>query len=386
MTAPAAPVPPLSAGALASVVQAVGALRNLRAMATLFGCLVAGIVIAMLASRIGGGGSFLGALILFVVGGIGFNGAGILLMDQARERPSRSVPDALVQGLACLPKLILLVLVSMLVAIVVFIALAIVFLICKIPFLGPILLVVAFPLSVVVAGVTTMGLFVWTVLAVPAIWEGLTVRRAIAQTLAIARTRLVETLLLLAVVGSLCMLAGFVVFAILSAGFMPTLGMSAMVLGLGNASGLGAMMGMMGGDGGSGYVTAVIIGSGVLWALSATLIGLVYLLGLNLVYLRSTEGLDADAAEGALLRGLDEAKRRTAELGEKARAAAYRDGDRGPAPPPLSAPVQASYANRAPPPAAPHPSSKPATIACPQCAAACTTDDLFCSVCGHRLK
>ena len=436
-------LPPLAFG---SVLQAIGGLRNRRALLALLGCLIVGVIVAMLAGRLGGVGALLGALIMFIAAGTGINAAGVLLMDQARGTPLRGLVDALVYGLMCIPKLIVLGLALLLVAIAVFIVIAIVFLVCKIPVLGPILFVVAFPLAVVVAGMTLCGLFLCMLLALPAIWEGLTVMRAIAQTLTIARTRLVEALLLLAVVWFLCLFVGLVVFGILGSGLIPTLGMSASILGGGGLGGMESMFAMMQGyggygafgGGGGGYAIAGAIGGGVLWALSSTLIWQVFLLGLNLVYLRMTEGLDSTAAEAALLRGLDDAKRRTAELGERAKAAANRAGQPGvppaytpppagpvaptnpttstgpvaplvpaagaaPAtyapPAPTSAPDAPTQAYPAPPTYAPPPATShmppppaptyvpPATaIACPNCSAACTTDDLFCGVCGQRLK
>ena len=425
MTDAASPTPNLAGlppVAFGSVLQAIGGLRNRRALLALLGCLIVGVVVAMLAGRLGGIGSLLGALIMFIAAGTGINAAGVLLMDQARGTPPRGLVDALVYGLMCIPKLIVLGLALLLVAIAVFIVIAIVFLVCKIPILGPILFVVAFPLSVVIAGMTVCGLFLCMLLALPAIWEGLTVMRAIAQTLTIARTRLVEALLLLAVAGFLCLFVGLVVFGILGSGLIPTLGMSASILGGGGLGGMESMFAMMQGyggygafgGGGGGYAIAGAIGGGVLWALSSTLIWQVFLLGLNLVYLRMTEGLDSTAAEAALLRGLDDAKRRTAELGERAKAAANRAGQPGVPPaytPPPAGPVAPTNpttpivpaagttpATYAPPaPAAPtqaYPAPPPAptyvppatAIACPNCSAACTTDDLFCGVCGQRLK
>ncbi|MEO7009799.1 MAG: zinc ribbon domain-containing protein [Caldimonas sp.] len=450
MTDAASPTPNLAGlppVAFGSVLQAIGGLRNRRALLALLGCLIVGVVVAMLAGRLGGIGSLLGALIMFIAAGTGINAAGVLLMDQARGTPQRGLVDALVYGLMCIPKLIVLGLALLLVAIAVFIVIAIVFLICKIPVLGPVLFVVAFPLSVVIAGMTVCGLFLCMLLALPAIWEGLTVMRAIAQTLTIARTRLVEALLLLAVVWLLCLFVGLVVFGILGSGMIPTLGMSASILGGGGFGGMESMFGMMQGyggygafgGGGSGYAIAGAIGGGLLWALASTLIWQVFLLGLNLVYLRMTEGLDSAATEAALMRGLDDAKRRTAELGERAKAAANRGGQPGlppayTAPPagpvaptnptaptnpiapiapaagatpatyappaPTSAPDAPTQAYPPPPAYAPPPQTPPqvpsppaptyvpsaTAIACPNCSAACTTDDLFCGVCGQRLK
>jgi hypothetical protein len=83
------------------------------------------------------------------------------------------------------------------------------------------------------------------------------------------------------------------------------------------------------GYGGGGHAVAGAIGAALLWAVAASLVGQVYLLGLSLVYLRVTEGLDLSASEAALRATFDDAKRRTAELGERARQAAHRDGSGG---------------------------------------------------------
>jgi hypothetical protein len=244
-------------------------------------------------------------------------------MDTARGVPPRSMVDALVYGLTCIPKLIVLALALVVVEIVVFIVLAIVFFICKIPFLGPLLFAVVFPVSVVVAGITVCGLFLCMVLSLPAIWQGATIMRALGQTLAIARSRLVEAVLLLVFVGFLAFAVGFVVFGVLGAGLLPTLGLTSAILGFGGGLGeMGSVMGMMQGYGGGGAMVAGAIGSLVLWAVAASLVGQVYLLGLCLVYLRVTEGLDPSAAEAALRGGLDEARRRAADLGDKAKNAA----------------------------------------------------------------
>jgi hypothetical protein len=380
------PTTGVSMGAFASVFQAVGGLRNRRALLTLLGCLFSGVLVSGLASRMGSLGVVLVPLIFLVAVGTGVNAAGVLLMDQARGVASRGTVDALVHGLMCIPKLIVMGLALLLVEIAVFIVLALVFLICKIPFLGPLLYVVVFPVSVIVVGLTLFGLFLCMVLALPAIWEGLTITRAIAQTLAIARTRLIESLLLLAAVGLLCMVVGFIVFGILGTGLVPTLGLQGSILG-GGLGGLESLAGMVQGYGGGGYAIAAMVGGGLLWALAATLIGQVYLLGLNIVYLRVTEGLDTSATHAVLLRGFDDAKRRSAELGNRARAAAARERNPAPQAGTAAAPVPA------PQPTAPTGDSAftrtapvAVAMACPNCSAACTTDDLFCGVCGQRLQ
>jgi hypothetical protein len=127
----------------------------------------------------------------------------------------------------------------------------------------------------------------------------------------------------------------------------------------------------------------------LLWALAASLVALVYLLGLNLVYLRVTEGLDVGATEAAMQAGFDDAKRRAAELSQKAKDAAERARAQARA---SAAAAQAGTAAAASPPAysaAPPVSTSPAvpaTTLCPKCTAPVGPDDLFCGVCGFKLK
>jgi len=162
------------------------------------------------------------------------------------------------------------------------------------------------------------------VLSLPAIWQGASIARALAQTLAIVRSRLVEAVLLLVLVGFIAFAVGLIVFGVLAAGLMPTLGMSLSIVGFGGL-GLDSIAAMS--SGGSGHAIAGVIGGALLWAIAASLVGQVYLLGLSIVYLRVTEGLDLTSAEEAFRATLDDAKRRTAELGEKARQATQRGSD-----------------------------------------------------------
>ena len=459
--APSALPAGLSANAFSSLFQAVGGLRNRRAIVALLGCLFAGIIVAslvgMMATSVGPFAVALGMLIWIVALGTGINAAGLLQMDQARGISPRSTVDALVYGLLCIPKLLALALLFFAAVLAVFLAIALLLLLCKIPVLGAVLFVVVFPLSVVAAGVALFGAAICTLLSAPAVWQGASITRALAQTLAIARSRLVDAVLLLVFVGILSMAVAFLIFGVLAGGLVPTLGMSWSIVGFGPGD-VNPMMGMMQGGRGAGHVIAGTIGGLLLWAVAASLVGQVYLLGLSLVYLRVTEGLDVGATEAALRGGLDEARRRGAELGERARHAAQRDAAPAataatpvapaaaatgafappqhpfgvpPVPPqnPFSAapptswppraaapvpaapgsadpgpdialplddeagsPTQPAYASppawMPPPTPAPLPEAPPppALTACPQCLSAVTDADVFCGVCGFRLK
>ncbi|HZW75678.1 MAG TPA: hypothetical protein VFF43_19175, partial [Caldimonas sp.] len=168
-----APPAGLSGDTFSSLLQAVTGLRNRRAVVAMLSCtfvgvLVAGLLFAM-TPTLGFLAGLLAAIVWFVAIGTGVNAAGLLQMDHARRISPRSTADALVYGLMCIPKLIVLALAFFAVEIVVFIVIAILLLICKIPFLGPMLFTVVFPLSVVLAGVTIVGLFICLVLSLPAI-------------------------------------------------------------------------------------------------------------------------------------------------------------------------------------------------------------------------
>jgi hypothetical protein len=418
----------VSLGAFTGVLQAATGLRQTRAIGAMLLCLVAGVVLLAIGTRLGGlVGTFLGGLLFAIAVATGVNAAGGLQLDAARGEEPRPIADALVFGLLCIPRLLLLGVLLLLVVAVVVLAVALLLLICKIPFLGPMVYVVVFPLSVFVMGVTIAGLAACLLLALPAIWEGLGVLRAVAQTLEIVRTRLVEALLLLLLVGLLAFAVGVVVFGILGAGMAPTVSLSMSILGDDGGGAIGSLVGAMQGN---GYAIAAGVGFGVLWAGASTLVAQVWLLGLVIVYERVTEGIDLDATEDALRRGLDEARRRTAELGESAHALASRR----PAPPmvtpedppsgeppwaPTTTPEFAHPPAKAPPGAQAGSSARDASllapggsmplfpsstmppsgdsaaaagepparvIHCPNCAASCSTEDLFCGVCGQRLR
>jgi hypothetical protein len=405
----------LSPAAFTSMFRSIDGLRNRRALVAMLGCMVVGVLgaglFSLLAAHLGVFMALLGGLFMFVATAAGINAAGVLLMDQARGLVSRSLADAVVYGLLCIPKFVVLTLALVLVAIGVFVVLAFVYFVCRLPGLGPILFVVVFPLSVVISGLTLWGLFLCMLLALPAIWEGATITRAVAQTLAIARNRLVEAVLLLALVGLLAGVVGLIVSSVLFSGLMPSIGLSASVLG---GDGLTSMLGMMrqggtdfgaGGDAGSaGYAVAAGVGAALLWALAGSLLSLVALLGLNLVYLRVTEGLDVGATEAALKTTLDEAKRQAADLGQKARdaaerareparqaaaaaqagtAAATREAAAAPPPPAPPLPPLVPGPRELPPGATTPGAAKVPT--CPQCLSSIGPDDVFCGVCGHRL-
>lgn len=374
-THPAQPIGGLSPDALSSMFQAIAGLHNRRAAVALLVCLFAGVLMVALLWAAGAFGflhvSVFGLLfLLFVFTGI--NGAGLLLMDQARGVQPRSLTDALVYGLMCIPKTIALVVILSAVILLVFLALALTLFVCKMPGLGPVLFVAVFPASVIIAGLTMAGVFVWLSMALPAMWEGATIAGTVARATTIVRTRLVETTLLQFVVGLFAILVALLVFGVLGIGLIPTLGLSVSIVGAGGFGDLSSIR--YGGAETGGYMIAGAVGSALLWSVAGTLVALVYLLGNNLVYLRVTEGLDASATESAMMRHIDEARRKASDMGQRAKDAAEHAREQ------VRAAASARSTEAA---AAPHAPTLAPT--CPQCRKAISTDDLFCGECGFRL-
>jgi hypothetical protein len=201
------------------------------------------------------------------------------------------------------------------------------------------------------------------------------------------------------------LLASFVftfVSLILTTGFVPAVGMSASILDASpqifGSSGVslfdrGPSFGGFG-EGGS-YLLAGSIGGGLLFALTMTLVFQVWLLGINMVYLKVTEGLDAAAAESALLSGLSESRRKAAEIGikamqatDKARTQAVQAVEKT-----KMASIKATSEAVAPTSGSgideiqrkDHSDSRHVVVTCPTCSAELTSEDRFCSSCGHRL-
>ncbi|MFO1293204.1 MAG: zinc ribbon domain-containing protein [Rubrivivax sp.] len=397
----------ISATALSSMFQAIAGLRNTRAAVAMLGCFVAAVLFAGLMAAVFGRYSvaayLLGGLVALVLAYTGLNAAGVLLMDQARGQPLRATLDALVYGLVCIPKVIVLAIVIALATLGLYLVIAVLLFLCKIPWLGPVLFAVVFPLAVIVAGLTAFGLFYAFALSICAVWDGASISGAIAKAAAILRARLVETVALSLIVGLLGSFVGAFVSGVLLFGFFPASALSATILGGYDTGGMGSILAGMGSMMG-GYAIAGAVGAGVLWALAATLVLQVGVLGINLIYLRVSEGLDATATEQAIKARLDDARRKAGEVAQKAKDAAKEAGERAraqaeqaaakraastpqqpPAAPQQAAPQPASPQQASPQLAAPPRAVAPAA-ACPKCAEPISADDLFCGNCGHKLK
>jgi hypothetical protein len=399
-----------SAGTLLSAVDAV---RNVRALLVLLGALVLGALVwalgGYLTFRIG----FLAGMLFFLIGAAitfyGGNAAGIMLMDEARGSRSRPIASAVLTSLAISHRLLLALLLFGALYLAGFIVLALVLLICKIPFLGPLLYTVVFPVSVVVVGIAVFALYaVIFPLAAPAVWDGAGTMQTVSRLLAVARSRIVNVLIMMALLFFLTGIVFGFIAMIMFAGTAVTVGMSAGILDMG-----GGLMGMMGGmagyggygmpygGGGGGYMVAAAVGGGIVYALAFSLPLLVYLRGCCQVYLINLQGVDVQGMEAQLRDTMDAARRKADELRAQAAQAAAAAATPAPAPaaqtpPPATPSSVAPVAPESSPPAASAPPLPPPTPAvepppaapvykCPQCGVPYLPGDGFCGNCGYKL-
>jgi hypothetical protein len=338
----------------------------------------------MLATR---AGSMLLALLFLIIASVvfsaGMSAVGILLQDKAKDVEQRSMADAIRAGLMCVPRFILFGLLVLAVVLGLCLVAAIVYFICKLPFIGPILLFFAHPVMVIAASVFFIALY-WVAapLLAPAIWDGRSLRRAVSLVLAVVRTRLVPLVLMLLAlyivitVITLVVFTGFIpgfayMTAIASAMIGPS--MMASMGGMGNSAAFGAMAS-------SGHMLAGTLSTVILFAVLMALTMQVMIMGVNIIYLMVTDGLDEQGTEESLQAGIDLAREKARqaqgmarEAADKVRHATHLDGHGHPpqaaahAPAAPVAPVTpvASVTDIFAPVAAPAPISPPAPLPTP---------------------
>ena len=408
---------------------------------------VGGFLSSSLGGAAGGGLMGLFGLLAMILIAAGMSGAGILLMDKAKNIAPRSMLDAFLAGLWCIPKFLGFYVVVALVLAALAVVGAIGYFLAKIPGIGPLFFFVLHPVLVIVAAaVLTSLLWVGFPLFTPAVWEGRGFKESLTLVIAVSRQRLVPTVLLFLALYVVVSVIGMVVFGALLPGYFFMSGLATSILGVGmTGNGLAAITALMNGYGGgsSGLMYAGILATALIFGLAFTLMMQVALMGVNLVYLSATDGLDTADTENALNAGLDEMKRRAREAQEKARLAAeqaqekarqmaeeakerarQRAAEQAAAQAAAAEQAQAqaaavlaaeqaeqqaaadqsaaetAAAQAAPPDAPPQeptflaepapstnlPPASAATATCPQCQHTVGHDNIFCGECGHRLK
>ncbi len=259
-------------------------------------------------------------LISIVVALAGLSAAGIHLMVQLKGLAPRSLTTGYIQGLFATGKIIVVALAVILAGLIFLIPVALILLICKIPFIGPILYTFVVPLLTVVGALFYAGLFVAWQLLGPAIWEGNTIFGSIARLAAIARKRAIQVIINLIILGILMFIATLVLVFFFAVGYLIMRGLSAGILGDQLPGGLmGQATSFLGAGQPTGHETALRIGTSVLGALTTALLMCPMLMGLNIIYLNASEGIDASEIEDRLNAGLQQARAKAAQLQETAR-------------------------------------------------------------------
>ena len=313
------------------LLRATEGLTQWRSMGLMFLTLLVSGLLFGLGVRLGIFGILVLGLLSAVVSAAGTAAVGIMLLDKAKNQEPRSLQDAFMAGLACVPKIILYFLAVMALFVVLFIVAGIFYYICKIPFIGPVLLFFVHPALVLLTAAIFIVL-VWLVapILMPALWDGRGLKAGFGLVLEVARARLIQVVVMVLI---LYMLLG-VVYLVVASGFLPGFmmmsGLASFIMG-----GSGMMMGALGSPslGSSmGSVLALSLSSLVVISIMMALLLQVMFMGYNLIYLMATDGLDEHGAEESLKAGIAvarekarQAQERAHEVADKLRAAASTD-------------------------------------------------------------
>lgn len=334
-------------------------------LAVLFGAVTA--FFAQKSGVLAGFTGLLGFILVASVALIGLNAAGIWLSDEVWGRKQRTLIDSVLASAFSAHRLLAVIAIEFLFFLAFIIALTLVFLICKIPGVGPLLYAVAMPAGVIASGIVLFALiYIAIPLASPAIWNGMPILRTIILLQAVARQRMLKAVIMMLLLGLMTTIAIGFVWAILGLGALVVASLSAIVLGV-SGGGIQGIMQLFSSGSGDGYAYAIGFGASVLFLLGANPGLLIALKGASIIYRDVSEGLSLEAAEQEMNKRMSDIKTRA----EAARAQAMTQMQ---APQPLA-------------PTSPATNETPAAgMQCPSCQTAITPDDVFCGNCGHKLK
>lgn len=367
-----------------SLLRVADAWRNRPALTTLSITFVAAALVGLFC--LGYGTS---AAVPFPVGlcvaliGFGLTAAGSQYAEQADGRPVSSVSRAFAATPAIALRVFLLAaLVAAVFLAFVLVASGVLFA-CRLPVVGPLLYAVAVPVLTLCAAVLLLATCAALLLTLPALWEGHSLRTALSQLGAIAAQRKREAfanlILLFLVVGAVAavvlafVLAAFGLTTVLAARFFPVAGFDRVLApGAGQPWLVGA----------EPVALAASVGTAVVLAITSALLSAVFLFGLAIAYLRSTEGIDIAAARAALGRAIVEVQVRSGQAADEAGRLAGR----------LRATIGSRYrlaahgALAGPPGMATQAGASSSADPCAECGSPAAQGDVFCGHCGRRLQ
>ncbi|MDP5239973.1 hypothetical protein Q9Q94_10540 [Uliginosibacterium sp. 31-16] len=362
-----------------SVLRAVEALSNWRALALIGAAALLTAVLYGVGARLGFFMLSLTALIGMVVMAAGMSAAGVCLLDQGRNKPLRSLPEYFAAGLVALPRLLGLGLLIVLAYLALFIISAVLLFLCKIPVLGALLLAVLIPVLVTVFALAAAAVYIMLVLAAPAIWDGHGVLTSFSAALKIARTHPWEVLTKIALGLILCWLVSAFFLAFVMLASLQVGGLSASIIGVGGGFGLAGLGGMGHGmDGAGGLMIAAAFGYGLVFAVVAALLSMMPVMVSVLTWLEFSVKINLEEAAAEAAGALQSVKQTVAEAQQKyAAPAAQAASNKADAPATPESRVQQGAAADLP--------ADKAAARCSRCAADVPVGDMFCCVCGQRM-
>ncbi len=175
-------------------------------------------------------GASIGTLILLISFGVGYLGAGGVLLHEARGDSLPGILRSLRFGVAALPRLIGLLIIESLLLFGIFVVEVLGFLACKIPGIGAMLFVPFFPIAMLINAIVFVLAIIVFNLSGPALWHGESVANSLRHTLGIARNKPGSILLMMLLLGALSAGLAFIIAIILYTGYSMALSAAAPAL------------------------------------------------------------------------------------------------------------------------------------------------------------
>ena len=327
------------------------------------------------------------ALLAVLTAAAGSSAAGVCLTDLARERPYRSMVGYFVAGLLSLPRLLGAALMMMLAYLGLLLAAALVLLVCKLPGVGPLLLVAVVPALVAVMALALIGYYVTISIVGPALWDGERVMHSLFIAWTITRRhpfaaigKIVGGLLFSGILASLFI-------GLLTLASLMVAGLALPILGVPAEMNWPLMMSGMGYAHMGGHMVGAAVGYALVYAVAMALIVLLPLMVGVLTWCEFSEKVDLEGIRSSSDAALKDAQARMADLKDKAQAAAAPASPSvAPAASTMAGAGMVTHATAEAPAASAPPAPSSSAHSCPRCSGLVHSEDRFCEHCGHPLR
>lgn len=286
------------------------AATNLRAMLTIAVTLI---VYSLLLSGSTGAPAILalGIWLVLTFGLLyGVSIAGLFLTDQARNQEPRPWGDSFSQALPAAGRMVVAYLAVPVIILGFYVITALVAVITKIPFLGPLLLAIAHPTLVILGGLVTLAVLLAFVVIGPASWSGLSLLPYLKRVYEVARHRLVPLGIGAIALYVLALVAFGLAFGIIVFNFASVTYVFAQIVG---AAGLqpdllipsgpelspgGRHSSISSSGGSSGHGNALFVSSILIMAIIQATLTTIFTYGTVLLYHNLTESMDTRQSAG----------------------------------------------------------------------------------------